>query len=99
MKPKKPYWEMTAEELGEATREFDREMPGLPGKPLTSAMRKRLANANKRALSRRSQCLEHLPVILDHELVRKADAMAKKLHITRSELIAQALRTVFRAAG
>ena len=99
MKSKKPYWEMNTEELREATREFDEEMSGVPGKPLSPAMRKRLAAASKRAVARRDDHLEQLPITLEHELVKKADAMAKKLRITRSELIARALRTVLRAAG
>jgi hypothetical protein len=42
MKKKKKLTEMTAAELAEATREFDKEHtgPGLPGKPLNARDRK-----------------------------------------------------------
>ncbi|MBM4035002.1 MAG: hypothetical protein FJ291_24940 [Planctomycetes bacterium] len=36
---KKPYWEMTTEELSEATKEFDKEFIAETFKPLTRAQR------------------------------------------------------------
>jgi hypothetical protein len=39
-KPKKPYWEMTTEELAEATREFDREHVGDTFRDMTPAEEK-----------------------------------------------------------
>jgi hypothetical protein len=44
----KPYWEMATAELRETTKEFDAEMLGLPGKPLTAADRRLLARARRR---------------------------------------------------
>lgn len=38
-KPRKPYWEMTASELAEATKEFDRPIPPSRTRPLTKAER------------------------------------------------------------
>src|ERR1700733_13971390 len=34
-KPQKAYWEMNAEELAEATKEFDRPIPNSKTRPLT----------------------------------------------------------------
>jgi hypothetical protein len=39
--PAKPYWEMTAEELREATREFDEEFVADQAEPLTPQMQAR----------------------------------------------------------
>lgn len=38
-KAKKPYWEMTGEELAEATAEFDQEFIAETFRPLTPAQR------------------------------------------------------------
>jgi hypothetical protein len=99
MKAKKLYWEMSLVELREATREFDKPMPGIPGKPLSPAMRKRLAEAGRRAETQNGTCLEQIPIVLDHDLLKKVDAAARKLHITRSELIARGLRSVLKKAS
>ena len=45
----KPYWEMTTAELRAATRRYDAEMPGLPGKPMSAAGRKLHAQARRRS--------------------------------------------------
>jgi hypothetical protein len=37
----KPYWEMTAEELAEATKEFDKPIPLSKTRPLTKEQRRR----------------------------------------------------------
>lgn len=44
----KAFWDMDTAELREATRKYDKEMPGLPGKPLTAADRKLHAQAGIR---------------------------------------------------
>ncbi len=99
MKPKKPYWEMTTAELREATKEYDREMPGLPGKPLSPAMRRQLARARRRGRPRIGLGAEKIRISLERELLSRADAAAKRLHVSRSELIARGLREVLKRAG
>ena len=51
--PRKRWSEMTTEELAEATKEYDRPMPGLPGKPLTAAQKKTHRDAARAAAERR----------------------------------------------
>ena len=91
----KPYWEMTTAELREATREFDREELGLPGKPLTAHDRKLHAQARRRA----KMNAKNIRVSLEGDLVKQADAVARKLHLTRSEVIANSLRVTLKRAG
>jgi hypothetical protein len=98
MKPRKPYWEMTTAELREATREFDREMPGLPGKPLSPAMRKRLAQARRRGRPRVGLGAEKIRISVERELLGKADSEAKRLRISRSQLISRSLRQMLSLA-
>jgi hypothetical protein len=99
MKSKKPYWEMNLEELREATREYDHEMPGLPGKPLSPAMRKRLAQARRRGRPQIGLGAEKIRISLERGLLSQADAAAKRLRLTRSQLIARCLRAGLRRAG
>jgi hypothetical protein len=40
-KPAKPYWEMTTEELREATKRFDEEFVADEAKPMSSHLRRR----------------------------------------------------------
>ena len=47
-KPRKAYWDMTSEELTEATKEFDREGTILRTKPLIAEMRRKWEKAKKR---------------------------------------------------
>lgn len=43
----KPYWEMTAEELAEATKEFDKEIPPSKIRPLSEKERRWLKGAQR----------------------------------------------------
>ncbi len=47
---RKPYSHMTSAELRDATREYDREELGLPGKPLTAPQRRAFRATAKRGL-------------------------------------------------
>jgi hypothetical protein len=52
MKPKKKYWEMTAAELADATKQYDREFVGIRGKPLNAADKALHRRAMRRGKSR-----------------------------------------------
>lgn len=99
MKKKKEYWEMNTAELREATKEYDREQLGLPGKPLTAADRKLLARAVRRGRPRVGLGAEKIRISVERDLLSKADAAAKRMHLSRSELIARGLREILRRAG
>src|SRR4051812_37882486 len=95
MKKNKKFTEMTAAELAEATREFDKEHtgPGLPGKPL---------NARERRIHRKAKMgrpvigagAERLTVTVERGLLKEAKAYAKRNKMKRSELVAAGLRLV-----
>ena len=79
----KPYWEMSARELAEATKEYDREIPDEMMQPLTKEERSRW-EATKREPSRSIYILsgnrkktEPVLVELDGKLVREMDLHAR----------------------
>jgi hypothetical protein len=97
MKPQKPYWEMTTAELREATKEFDAEF--VPTRPLTPAMKARLRRARMKRPGRPKvgKGSRAVMVSMEESLLNKADALAKKQKISRSELIARGLRILLKA--
>jgi hypothetical protein len=99
MKTKKKYSEMTTAELRVATKEYDREELGVPGKPLTAYDRKLHAQAGLRGRPRVGLGAEKIRISVERELLGKADQQAKRLRISRSELIARCLRKGLRRAG
>lgn len=94
MKTRKPYWEMTTAELREATKQYDREELGLPGKPLTKADRKLHEEAARKGAGRPKvgQGAQRVLVSIERGVLKEADAAARKLHITRSQLVTRGLR-------
>jgi hypothetical protein len=96
----KPYASMTSEELAEATREFDRPMPGLPGKPLTAAQRRIHQEAKKRGRGRPTvgAGAATVAISIERELLKKADALAKRRKVRRSELFAAAIQAELQRA-
>ena len=84
----KPYWEMTADELAEATKEFDRPLPASRYKPATKAERARF----ERALRAGSQIRRLDELGLDLKLLSEAAAYAKRKKIPLSEVLERGLR-------
>jgi hypothetical protein len=99
MVQKKPFWEMTTAELREATKKYDREELGLPGKPLTAFDRKLHVQAGLRGRPRIGLGAKKVQISVERGLLQKMDATARKLRLSRSEMIARALQTVLRIAG
>ena len=100
-KPAKSYWEMTADELAEATKEYDHEIPASKLRPLTKEDRKRWEQM-KRNPSRSIFVLDRpkrkgataIVLELDRALLARTDAYAASRGMTRSELIENGLRSV-----
>jgi len=90
----KNYTEMNLEELRQATKEFDAEMPGVPGRPLTKAQKAQHARARKSGRPRVGAGAKMVAVTIERNLLKHADASAKKQGISRSELIARGLHAV-----
>lgn len=97
---KKKYSEMNAQELAEATREFDAEMPGVPGKPLTAAQKKMHRDAAAQARVKRigrpvkGEGSEVVAASIERGLLKKAYAYGKAHKMGRSQLFAAALRAL-----
>jgi hypothetical protein len=94
-KPTKPYWEMTSEELEEATKEFDEEFVADKSRPLTPAMRARWRRARAKAPDAEDGVGEKSVIVrLEKSLLDRCTALAKKKHISRDRLIAQSLKAL-----
>jgi hypothetical protein len=93
MKKTKPYWKMNAQELKESTREYDREF--IPTTPLTADMRKRLQEAKARAGRKPiGQGSQRVLITVERGLLREADRLARQKGMSRSQLIADGLKTI-----
>jgi hypothetical protein len=93
--PTKPYWEMTTEELREATKEFDEEFVGDRTTPLTPEMRARW----EKAKAKPDPPQQTIVVRIDKTLLNRCMALAKRKHISRDALIARGLRALLAAEG
>ena len=96
----KPYWEMTTEELREATKEFDEDFVSDKCTPLTSEMRARWQAAKrKRGRAKQGNGAQVISVTVEKALLARSDALARKLGISRAGLIARGLKAVLAADG
>jgi hypothetical protein len=99
-KAQKPYWEMNAQELARATAEFDKEFIGDTFKPLTPEMRARWEKAKRKpGRPRVGKGVDVISVSVEKGLLARSDALARRLKVRRSALIARGLRAVLAAAG
>jgi len=93
--PKKPYWEMTTAELGQATAKFDQEFAGESFRKPTPAQHKQLARAKrKRGRPRLGAGVRVISVSIEKGLLRKIDSLARRKKAKRAELISQGLRAI-----
>ena len=94
------YSSMTTEELAKATREFDEEFVGLRSKPLSPEMRQRWLRARRKPgrppVGRGAKVIS---VSVEKGLLARSDALARRLRVPRTALIARGLRAVLAAAG
>jgi hypothetical protein len=99
-KPSKPHWEMTTEELREATKEFDRPIPLSKTRPLTKQERVRWERSKRQPsrsvfiLSGGKGTREPVLIQLDGDLLRRMDAYARSKKLTRAEVIEKGIRNV-----
>jgi len=100
MQKQKPCDQMTAAELGRATRQYDEPFAALrESKPLTPAMRRKHRQAAKRARARISKDAAKLSIRMERRLLERADRFAKSHGLTRSELIASGVRAIVGSAA
>ena len=101
-KTKKPYWEMTTDELAQATREFDREDVGETFCEMTPAEEKAWrAAVSKRPLPRslRTKGVTKVSFEIDVAfLLKRVDALAKKRGISRAHPLTEGLEAMLTKA-
>ena len=98
-KATKPYWEMTTEELREATKQFDEEFVGDKARPLTPKMKALWEKAKAKGEPPQNGKAEaHIALAIDKALLKRCTALAKKKRLTRDALIG-AIKVLLVAEG
>jgi hypothetical protein len=96
----KPYWQMTTEELREATKEFDEEFVADKAKPLNPALQTQWDRAKaKPPLSEDGAGQQTITVRVEKTLLDRCARLAKKKRISTDALIARGLRAILAAEG
>jgi hypothetical protein len=97
---RKPITMMNADELEKETAEFDREFVIDEFGPLDAAARRRwVAMRRKRGRPRRGRGAKVISLSVERELLRRTDALAKRLKISRARIVELGLRRVLREAS
>src|ERR1035437_9718259 len=92
MKKQKPYWQMNAPELQEATKAFDDPVYDPPAlKPTRSQL-------NQLQRGRRKRAAHHyrISLVLEGNLVEATDSYASKHGVSFSDVVSDALRKLMR---
>jgi hypothetical protein len=100
MKQIKPYWEMTTAELKRATREFDDPDYQPAALPLSAddiAQQRRAKNKGGRP--RKGLGAKTISLTVEKSLLARSDAYAKRLGISRAELVQRGLNAILPARG
>ena len=91
----KPYWEMTTEELHEATKEFDDPNYYPPALPIPPEELEKLHRAmRKRGRPRNGLGAKTIALTMERGLLERSDRFARKKGISRSQLVAAGLKAV-----
>jgi hypothetical protein len=91
---------MNTQELAEATAEFDEEFVIDKCTPLTPKMRAQWEAAKRKpARPKDGQAEQVVAVSLEKNLVARSDALARKMGISRADLITRGLKAVLAAQG
>jgi hypothetical protein len=98
MKNVKHPEEMSAGELAEATREYDKPFAFEKTRPMTRAERAEERNL-RRGRPRIGQGAKKISISLERGLLRDADALARKRGVKRSKLIAGFVVAGLKRAG
>jgi len=101
MKKKQSYFNrfmaMTDAQRDAEVAKFDKEDLA-PGKALTKSERNRFEKAVQRGRPRLGLGAEKIRISVERGLLMKTDQLAKRLHVTRSQLIADGLRKLLKSA-
>jgi len=96
-KQSKTYSQMNAIELAAATAKYDMPFGGWEEfKPLTSGDRRIHRQARRRGRPKVGRGAKRVMVTVELGLLKEADAHAKRIGMSRSELIANGIRSMLR---
>lgn len=96
---RKPYWEMTAKELADATKQFDEPFVVDQSRPLTEAERRQWQKVRRgRGRPKIGRGAKRISVSLEQDLLKRVTALARKRRISRSKLLAQVLEEALAAS-
>lgn len=85
----KPYWEMNAAELADATKEFDKPLPASRFKPLSKSERERFERARKAG---GSDIKRLLAFDVDEKLLMEATVFARRKNLSLMQVVERGLR-------
>jgi hypothetical protein len=98
MKQTKPYWEMTTAELRKATREFDDPAYQPPALPQTAEdVAQQCRAKNKGGRPRKGRGAQTVSLTVEKALLARSDAYAKRLGVSRAELVQRGLNAILPA--
>ena len=95
-KLKKPYWEMTTEELAEATKEFDKPIPLSKFRPMSTVERKRWEQAKREpyvSIYAQSRMKWRVTFELHPTLVRRCMVASSTLKLPFGEFVNRSLKS------
>lgn len=96
---RKQYWEMKPSELKTATRAFDESDVIDQSRPLTAEERRTWSRLRKkRGRPKQGQGFRRISVSIEAGLLKQITALAKKRQISRSKLMALAIRDALEKA-
>jgi len=96
----KPCWEMTTDELGEATQEFDAEFAFERTTTLSPEMKAAWERAKaKGETGKNGEADQTIAVRLEKALLERCTALARKKRLSRDALIARGLQALLAAEG
>jgi hypothetical protein len=92
----KRWRDMTASELAQATKQYDREMIDVPSLPVPLELRARHDRVMRRLRGRPrvGHGSQRVMITVERELLGQADRFARSRGLTRSQMIAAGLRAV-----
>ncbi len=94
-KPLKPYWEMDKDELAAATAEYDTDFDDSQFKPLTPAQRAKWERLQRKpGRPKVGSGVKVISLSVEQGLLARADRLAKKLKISRAQLVRRGLEAV-----
>jgi len=88
---KKPYWEMTARELADATKQFDEPLVVDRSRPPTPKEREQWKRVKrKRGRPKVGHGCKRVSISVEKDLLKRITAYARKRQMSRSGLVAEA---------